>query len=336
MLDYREYRDDEVMTILAAYRDIFGQQLSDTLVDYWDLHPSRRRPWSHLTTDFRHVTLDQLKRVQSEAAADDVRFRTGYHSALADGGLHAYCIAHGRVMAERAEKRSRQAGIALGHSIGICPWSDHGLLTTWNSSKKQAIIIAGHDWYPIVPANNDGPHPLDAPLFQRGLHTLVGRSGRQFERYVNGAPSAVYEENAVMVFLNLVPDFRPPATPVQGKWLKDHRPYLPGFTAAVEAVARRYGPDNVTLISWGADLWEAVRPLIPEYRRTGVMAMAKRAQGEPFKFAAGQYVVPYLPLAHPSFDSNFKNSQRWRHFQHVVAGYGRLGLGHPGLPFSTR
>ena len=34
------------------------------------------------------------------------------------------CIAHGSVMAERAAKRSRQAGIALGHSIGICPWSD--------------------------------------------------------------------------------------------------------------------------------------------------------------------------------------------------------------------
>ena len=42
---------------------------------------------------------------------------------------------------------------------------------------------------------------------------------RQFERYVNGGPSAVYEVNAVMVFLNLVPDFRPPDTPVQGKWL---------------------------------------------------------------------------------------------------------------------
>jgi hypothetical protein len=42
MLNYREYRDDEVMTILAAYRDIFGQQLPETLVDYWDLHPSRR------------------------------------------------------------------------------------------------------------------------------------------------------------------------------------------------------------------------------------------------------------------------------------------------------
>lgn len=42
---------------------------------------------------------------------------------VADGGLHAYCIAHGSVMAERAATRSRQAGIALGKASG----SAHGL-----------------------------------------------------------------------------------------------------------------------------------------------------------------------------------------------------------------
>lgn len=330
--DFHEYSDDEILTVRAAYHDIFGRKLSDALVDYLDIGPVRGRPWSCLTTDFRHVTLDQLRAIHEQTARDDMRFRAGYRAALSDGRLEAYCIHQGHELVQAAERRSRASNIALGYSIGICPWTDHGLLATWSEKKTRAIIIVGHDWYPIVPAGQDGPHPLDAPLFKRGLHMLAAQpANKRAQLYVQAAPSAVYEGESVMLFMNLVPEYRPPATAVKGKWVKDYRPYLPGFKAAVEAVVRRYGPDQVQLISWGAPVWEVVRHLFPPFKKTGVMAMAKAMQGQAFRFGMDGCAIDYLALAHPSDSRNFRNDARWRHLQHVVEGYQRMGLGKPGV-----
>ena len=313
MTPRRIYSAIEVERIRSAYRQIFPK-LTDRLADYWDLGGSRKRDWSFLTTNFHEVDYDRMLSLHADVEALQARYFSAHEGKTGDE-LMALCTNMGTALRDLTEKHRS------GLSIGICPWTDHGLLQTYSPEKKRVTIIVAHDWYPVVPLRR---HPFDSPLWVSGLHALEDRKAM---RYVEGAPGSIYDGSSVCLFVNLVPDYRPPGADVVGK-LKNYDQWRAGFTALVEALSERF--DAIQAISWGAPVWTQLRKQVSSSASgLEVMAYAKSDahQGKYVVFEAGKVKVPYLPLAHPSFSSNYRNKAHWKH---VVGGYQALGLGQPG------
>ena len=309
----RTYSAIEVERIRTAYRQIFPK-LNDSLAAYWDLGSARKRDWSFLTTNFHEVDYEGMRSLHADVEALQSRYFSA-HAGKAGQELKKLCEDTGAALRDLAEKH--QSGL----SIGICPWTDHGLLQTYSPEKKRVTIIVAHDWYPVVPLRR---HPFDSPLWVSGLHAL---EERKTMRYVEGAPGSIYDGSSVFLFVNLVPDYRPPGADVVGK-LKNYDPWRVGFTAMVEALSERF--DDMQVISWGSPVWTQLRKQVSSNGSgLDVMAYAKSDshQGKYVIFEAGKVKVPYLPLAHPSFSPNYRNKEHWKH---VVGGYQALGLGQPG------
>lgn len=315
MTSRRVYSTAEVGRIRTAYREIFPT-ITDGLVRYWDIGASRERPWSFLTTNFHEADYDRMLALHADVEA----LQTRHFSKLegkAGGELQQLCDDTGKALRQLALEKHR-----CGMSIGICPWTDHGLLQTYASEKKRVTVIVGHDWYPVVPPKQ---HPFDSPLRVSGLHAL---EEKKVQLYVEGAPRAIFDGSSVYLFVNLIPDYRPPGALVTGAWSKGGR-WLEGFTALIEALSKRF--NSIQMISWGVPAWTALRKhVLASESRLGIMQYAKAAQGEAVYFEAGDLRVRYLPLAHPSFGSNFRSEH---HQQHVVSGYKALEVGRPGPEF---
>lgn len=222
------YTPDEFKLIGDAYRHIFGA-IGPNLRAYWDL--DRKRPWGCLTTDFERATFGQHEEATRRALEIE---QTVFDPLL-----------RGRALRDV----TRQTGVGL--SLGVCPWTDHGLLQTYarNQHKRRLTIILGHDWYPIVPEREHKMHPVDAPLRRSGgLHDL--------KAYINrgAVPAAIMDKSELLLFLNFHPDFRPPNTPVEGPF----NPYgrsAEGFGAVIQAITREF---KVQVISWSGPVWEAL------------------------------------------------------------------------------
>lgn len=284
------YTRDQVTMITGAYRHIFGP-VGAELREYWDL--DRKRDWGCLTTDFHNATFEQYDEASRHALEIEAKIpdpvRRG--SALRDV--------------------TRKAGVGL--SLGVCPWTDHGLFQTYeqNKHKRRLTIILGHDWYPIVP---DKPHPVDVPLSRE--EGLLGT-----KKYINvgAVPAAIVDKSELLLFLNFKPDFRPPNQPVIGPF----EPYprcAEGFSALIEAVSRSF---NIRVISWGAPVWESLRQQVTGMRHSlGVCANAKENFGGLLDLCCGQQIIPYLALAHPCDRRNFNS----HHAAHAHEGFLKLGL----------
>ena len=290
------YKRDEVAHLADAYRHVFGP-ITPALREYWDL--DRKREWGCLTTDFETATFEQYE----EASRRSMEVEK----------TRADPVERGRALL----KVTNDTGVGL--SLGVCPWTDHGLYLTYeqNKHKSRATIILGHDWYPIVPLRSKKPHPVDVPLWRYdGLHGT--------RRYINigAVPKAIYEKSELLVFLNLKPDFRPPNTPSTGNF----NPYprcVEGLDAVVDGIRRNY---DVQLISYGAPVWELLRGRVEGLSKPlGILShsASERGHGRPLELRTGIHTIRYLPLAHPCDRRNFNPG----HARHAHEGFQELGLG---------
>lgn len=288
------YERDEVEQILTAYRDIFPS-ISAPLAKYWDLN--RERPWSYVTTDFRQATYEQLKLLHDRTRAID---------------------AMGLATDEKgAALRDASNDCGVGFSMGICPWTDHLLLKTYSPETDSLTILLGHDWYPIVVESRSRS---DSPLRN-------GDALHYTPKYMPAAPEAIFDGSTVGLFLNLYPDYRPPGDGKCGSLRNygiSYEECLDGLDSVIEAVSARF--QTVRLISWGANVWTALRTRVRNVPRRALMAHAKELPGEVLVFESSGKEIQYLPIAHPSHPGNF---YRAAHLSHVKRGFEAMGLGLP-------
>lgn len=57
-----------------------------------------------------------------------------------------------------------------------------------------------------------------------------------------------------------------------------------------------------------------------------IMNQARERGGKVLKFNSSGHQLPYLPMAHPSFDTNFRQPF---HLRHVFEGFAAMELGRP-------
>lgn len=264
------YSKSEVAAILGAYRSLFPRVGSD-LSRYWD--HSRSRSWSFLTTDFHAVDFGEF-----EGFSRSVREVAGNEP---------------ETIGQRLRELSKASGI--GYSLGISPWTDDLLLRTFSERERKIIIVLGHDWYPIV--TRDLGYKAGAPLDRFSIYDEPA--------YGAAVPK---DTGAIVLFLNLYPDFRAPGMDQVGS-LGDYGPWLKGMDALFEDLSS--DREVVGMLSWGKHVWEALQPrLAPEWRDLSVMRAVEvqRDRGRPHELKVGARTVPYWGFAHPSFASNFRRS----------------------------
>lgn len=293
------YERGGVEQILTAYKDIFPS-IGAPLSRYWGL--GRERPWSYVTTDFHRATYEQLKLLHDCTRAID---------------------AMGLATDEKgAALRDASIACGVGFSMGVCPWTDHLLLKTYSPEKKSLTILLGHDWYPIVVESRERS---DSPLRN-------GDALHYTPKYKPAAPAAIFDGSTVGLFLNLYPDYRPPG---DGKCGALHRygisyeECLDGLDAIVGAASARF--QTIRIISWGANVWAAMRARARKAPPLTLMAYARGRPGEILMFKAAGREIEYLPIAHPSHAGNFHQAA---HLSHVNLGFEAMGLGV--TPLSTQ
>lgn len=288
------YERSEVEQVLAAYRSIFPS-IGESLSKYWGL--SRDRAWSYVTTDFHHATYEQLKLLHDRIQAID---------------------AMGLPPDEKgAALRDASIGCGVGFSMGVCPWTDNLLLKTYSHEKDNLTILLGHDWYPIVVETRNRS---DSPLRN-------GDALHYTPKYKPAAPQAIFDGSTVGLFLNLYPDYRPPGDGKCGalhNYGISYEECLVGLDAVIEAVSARFR--TVRIISWGANVWTALRARVRNVPPLALMAHAKGMPGEILAFESLGKEIQYLPIAHPSHPGNF---YRDAHLTHVRQGFEAMGLGLP-------
>ena len=300
------YNLDHAKAIIAAYQDIFPE-ITPQLAAYLDF--DRKRPWSYLTSNFHQATLDQYQRL-SDAVEQIERHARANHPVPATE------LAVELVSAARAE--------GIGFSLGICPWTDHGLHSTYGGGRTNRLtILVGHDWYPIIPKRAREPHPLNWPLRQDGLHMLPAHKAAS---YYAGIAQSVLDGQSVLLFMNLYPDYREPEEHTTGPVKAGYAGCLEGFEAVLAATRHRYHPDDVTIISWGAKPWQLLSACVGIRQPDGIMAMTEDLAGQPLEFRSRMNAYRYLPMAHPSEGRNFHIGF---HLEHVRQGFNKLGLGPP-------
>lgn len=298
-MESKRYTSDDVIKIADAYKDIFGH-ICPEVRKYWDL--DRKREWGCLTTDFQSATFEQYdaatrRAIEIEASSLEPDKR-----------------------GEALRKVTVETGVGL--SLGVCPWTDYGLFQTYeqNKHKRRLTIILGHDWYPIVPRRAKKPHPVDAPLRINDEGVL----GAKKYIKVGAVPAAVMNKSELLLFLNFIPDFRPPGTLATGG-----RPFpselyddcFKGFNALIDVICRNF---EIKIISWGAPVWKLLRTQVKGLReQLGVcdIAQAREWFGRPFELRCGKQTVPYLPIPHPSWPPNFKKCHA-----HIHEAFVKMGL----------
>ena len=299
------YSQQEVGGIMHAYRQIFPA-VPAALADYWG--HGRERPWSCLTSDFHHARYDQFLALHEEARRIDA-------------------IAFPNLDAKGAALRSAALGAGVGYSLGINAWTDHLLHRTYHDDLSALTIVLAHDWYPIATTDRAGAtRRSDAPL--RKDDNLHGTPG-----YHAGAPEQVLDGGSVGLFLNLYPDYRPPGAGKTGNLRKLGYSYarcLAGLDQLVASLNPRY--TRVNVVSWGADVWTPLSPRTSAPQRIGLTAYTRGFPGQPLVLELGGRRLPYLPLVHPSFKSNFAQPA---HYHHLAHGFKAMGLGLPGSAHSA-
>jgi hypothetical protein len=310
----RDYYDQsQFEQIQAAYKRLFPI-LTPELREYWNFEHAPRmgkvhRPhytaakklWPYLTTNFHDSTYAQLLAVSD--AASDIDRRTLTHR-------------------ERGELLAAACDAArAGLSIGISPWTDHALFASraWESKRDRLVLVLGHDWYPIATHNDeyvDGCHPCDVPLARyQALDDPNLRGG-----YRIAIPDAVRtpDRRTAVLFMNLVPDLRAPGYPKEGK-LWGYADWVKGLDAVLDSVLQTFKPDDVAVLTWGAETWRAILPRLSAGHGFGIKGWQSHAPGQVLRYRAARGEVRVLPSAHPSYAVNL-------HKQHLQEGFANLSF----------
>lgn len=292
-----QYSKCDVERILSAYREMFPS-IGPELRRYWDL--DRKQEWSLLTTDFHAVDYDTLVELSVRTEKINREF------------------AGARAKAHALADAARNLG--SGFSIGVSPWTDHGLFSTYEPAKDKITVVVAHDWYPIVPMKE---HPRDMPLFAQGLATMTGAVGAKYHKAV---PPQLLSDGGdrVLLFLNLYPHYREPEDGLTGKLAVDYGECFRGLLDVLECVCTRF--NDVQLISWGTHTWEQVRKLVEGKDKTNLSDnWLTGGESAVHTIRVGGRPVRYLPLAHPSHPGNFCTKGPIGHLAHVQRGFAALG-----------
>lgn len=294
------YTRADVARVSDAYRHIFPS-VSPALADYWG--HGRERPWSCLTSDFHNASYEQFAALQEEAR-------------LIDAAQFPSLEAKGLAL------RDASLSCGIGYSMGINAWTDNLLHRTYHGHLTSLTILLAHDWYPIATTDRQGAdRRSDAPLrTDDNLHDVIS--------YHAGAPEQVLDGETVGLFLNLYPDYRPPGvgkTGSVGKFGYSYARCLAGLDQLVAALSPRY--TRVNVVSWGADVWKPLAARTDAPGKIGLTAYTRNFPGQPLILELGGRRLPYLPLVHPSFKSNFSQPE---HYHHLAHGFHAMSLGLPG------
>jgi hypothetical protein len=192
----------EIDSILGAYRTLFPQRSDPCMRRYLDL--DRHRAWSLLTTDFHRATRAMIESFHSDREKVQLE------------GLPPWKA--GRLL----QQLYREHPI-VGGSLGISPWTDEILLCTFGPNSKRVWAIIGHDWYPVIPKS-----AVKNDLIGPGCAFLVEARSPKWKyplyednpcidntSYRWALPQAP-PSDVCLLFMNLVPDLRPPDMKVEG------------------------------------------------------------------------------------------------------------------------
>lgn len=284
------YDKKDVENIQTAYQSLFPR-LTSELLAYWNFERKpRHRLLPYLTTNFHETSYAEIKAL-SDAAME-------IEQTVFDVG-------------ERGARLIEVSRPGLGFSIGISPWTDHALHRTWDSEKGRLVIIIGHDWYPIASQNDDGwDQPSDVPLSHCGLHITP--------TYAYAIPRQILECSPVVLFLNLVPDYRLPGTSKTGR-LRGYKDWLRGFDAVVRSIAGLDRFHDISILAWGAHTWEALQPCLSQGHGCRITKWIERASGQVLSYLCDGRKIPFFATVHPSFRPNWNT-------EHARQGYATLDL----------
>ncbi len=269
-----DYTIADAQRILDAYRALLPDY-SRIISDYLDICRQRRREWACLTTNFHDVTLDVIKEFDRVVRGTDI-------NAVPRDELGQYF---------------RQLSIEhnVGYSMGISPWTDYLLNTSYKPDLKKVVIILGHDWYPIVPRNLKIWDSVYPPLRKC---TITGD-------YDLAIPASIKNGKFILFFMNIYPDFRAPFTEKTGSLgnANFYQPFVEGFEAICTSIATNY--EIVALVVWGGDAWNALRLKIDvEWQKRGfieTIAFQHMHFGSAIPITLGGRIYKTFPLPHPSY-----------------------------------
>jgi hypothetical protein len=277
-----EYTDAQVETLLQLYRRLFPKEEDrgwNEVGVYWDF--ARSRPWSCLTTDVHAVSSAQIRDFDTARRAwlrsDDPR----------EDGQALACLArtHG-----------------CGYSVGVSPWTDSALHVTVTPETTKLIVLVGHDWYPIVPMR--GPAEARPPL---DYFPLLDSADPQWCAYADGMPYAEDFRRARigLLFLNLVPDFRPPNVSAEGRFPFGHPTAFgyshcaSGLRTAIKLASTTFCISHV--VTWSSNAWGALREHAEdeEMKKLSVTKAAHGGGTDGHSWPLGQHVLRIHPFPHP-------------------------------------
>lgn len=268
-----DYTITDTQRILDAYMALLPDH--SLISDYLDIGPQRRREWSCLTTNFYDVSVNAIEQFDRAIRMTDV-------NGLQRNDLGQYF---------------RQLSIEhnVGYSMGISPWTDYLLNTSYKPDLKKVVIILGHDWYPIVPKNLriwDSVYPPLRKCPITGDYDLA-------------IPASIKNGEFILFFMNLYPDFRAPFADKTGSLgnANFYQPFVEGFEAICNAIATNY--EIVALIVWGSDAWNALRLKIDvEWQQRGFLesiSFQHRNYRNAIPIFLGERIDKAFPLPHPSY-----------------------------------
>ena len=276
------YTDEQVECVLQLYRQIFSNRGAGwrQVAEYWDF--GRSRQWSWLTTDFHAVTAGQI-------LTFDAARRNWCRSNRPENDAEAL------VNLAREHK--------CGYSLGISPWTDSALQATFTPETTKLIVLVGHDWYPIVPLR--GPVEARPPL---DSFRLLDSADDVVRAYARGMPSAedFHRAGIGLLFLNLVPDFRPPNAKSDGTFPFTDRTFHYDHCAAGIKEALRLAQARfriLRVVTWGNSAWEAFRYGVGDHDSAWLGVKAASAQygqaGVPWQIDTDQETFSIHPFPHP-------------------------------------
>ncbi len=213
--------EKEIEKILKAYKAIFktkddekGNELKKELIEYLDLR--KERDYSVITSDF----------LDDNAKVDLINANRDYEKKLLEISKGLAKLNKKRKELEKEEKDffdehfkedlfTYAKESKIGSSIGIDPLTDDLLLRSYESGKKDIIIILGKDSYPCFHlAENKLYHYFQPPLYNYSMYNhnsfykLFGaKEGDKFIEHRILSDDLM--EKPIFLFLNLYPDFRP-------------------------------------------------------------------------------------------------------------------------------
>jgi hypothetical protein len=306
----RRYTDEEANSLLERYREIFPKEPKkdwDALARYWDFGRTRR--WSCSTTDFHAVSLEQIRALDAARRA----WRPAPDASPEQNG-------------EALARLAREHG--CGYSIGINRWTDSGLHDTVRPDTRELIALVGHDRYPIVERGGN----IDDCRLPLNIHPLLDSPDpRRGGGYAKGIPSAEHFRRAKigLLYLNLVPDFRPPNTSAEGKFrFEDPDSFgyphcAKGLREALKVARTSYHICHV--VTWSKYVWKALREFAEDkaVKKLRVKEAAKRGEADGFPWLLGEHILRIHPFPHtvPGRQSLNWTTELWEAYRKMWNGF---------------